>query len=145
MLAALAKTGNVSASARAAGIDRATHYKWLHIDAEYAAAVEIAIDDAVDVLEAVARQRAIHGSDLLLIFLLKGHRPEKYRDRYEVKHDGRLRVEHHDDAFAVLRDPAVVKVLDDYQDRKLLREWEEGGRSGRCPVPLRLPASEPDE
>lgn len=34
-----------------------------------------------DVLEGEASRRAMSGSDLLLIFLLKGLRPEKYRER----------------------------------------------------------------
>jgi hypothetical protein len=29
-------------------------------------------------------------SDTLAIFLLKAHRPEKYRERYDVKHSGAL-------------------------------------------------------
>lgn len=44
------------------------------------------MEEAADVLEAEARRRAtVGGSDVLLIFLLKGARPEKYRDRYEVR------------------------------------------------------------
>jgi hypothetical protein len=31
---------------------------------------------------------APHISDVLLIFLLKAHRPEKFRDRYDVRHAG---------------------------------------------------------
>lgn len=146
MLAALAKTGNISASARAAGIDRATHYKWLDSDSEYADAVLVAMDDAVDVLEAVARQRAIHGSDVLLIFLLKGHRPEKYRDRYEVRHDGRLKVEQeHDHVLELLSDPMVRHALEDHRDRKCLREWEEGGCVGPKPYVRRTLLPPPSE
>lgn len=33
-------------------------------------------------------------SDTLLIFLLKAHRPKKYRERHEVKHKGTLRLRH---------------------------------------------------
>jgi hypothetical protein len=82
MLAALARTGNISASARATDICRRTHYDWLESDPEYRPAVELAMEEAADVLEAVARQRALVGSDTLLIFLLKAVRPEKYRERY---------------------------------------------------------------
>jgi hypothetical protein len=81
MLAALARTGNVSAAARAADICRRTHYDWLGSDPDYRPAVEQAMEEAADVLEAVARQRAIVGSDTLLIFLLKAVRPEKFRER----------------------------------------------------------------
>jgi len=133
MLSALSKTGNVSAAARAAEIERRTHYRWLHSDPEYADAVEIAMEEAVDVLEAVARQRAIHGSDTLLIFLLKGHRPEKYRDRYEVKHAGKMKVENQGDGFELLRDPIMCRAIDDYHYRRQMRKWEEGGRVGPEP------------
>jgi hypothetical protein len=89
MLSALAKTGNISASARAADIGRTTHYDWLQSDPAYAAAVETALEEAIEVLEAVARQRAVHGSDTLLIFLLKSLRPERYRERYQVEHSAK--------------------------------------------------------
>lgn len=124
MVAALARTGNVSASARAAEIERSTHYRWLSTDPEYAIAVEQALEDAVDVLEAVARKRAIVGSDPLLMFLLKAARPEKYRERHEVKHAGKIRPLD-GDPFEILRDPVLTKALDDH----LLR------RAGKRPLP----------
>ena len=86
MLAALSKTGNISAAARAAQICRRTHYDWLDSDPSYCPAVRQAWEEAADVLEACARKRALIGSDTLLIFLLKSVRPEKFRERYEVEH-----------------------------------------------------------
>jgi hypothetical protein len=83
-----------------------------------------ATEDAVDVLEAVARQRAILGSDTLLIFLLKGHRPEKYRERYDLKHAATVTVEERGDPFELLRDPEVARVLEDYHSRKHREEPE---------------------
>lgn len=65
-----------------------------------------ALDDAVDDMELEAKRRAFKGtlkpvyqggekvgeireySDTLAIFLLKAHRPEKYRERHEVRHQG---------------------------------------------------------
>jgi hypothetical protein len=100
-LAALAKTGNVTVAARMAKIDRGTHYDWLKEDPEYKAASEDAIEQAADVLEEEAVRRAVKGvkrpvyqggelvgyvqeySDTLLIFLLKGNKPAKFRERYE--------------------------------------------------------------
>ena len=41
--------------------------------------------DALDILEAVAVQRAITISDTLLIFLLKSHRPEVYRETVTLR------------------------------------------------------------
>jgi hypothetical protein len=40
-------------------------------------------------VELEARRRAIEGeSDLLLIFLLKAHRPQKYREKVQPEHTG---------------------------------------------------------
>jgi len=101
MVAALAETGNVSKAAKLAGVGRTTHYEWVAADSEYAAKVAEALDVAADALETEARRRAVDGvdepvfykgeecgairrySDTLLIFLLKGVRPEKYRDRVD--------------------------------------------------------------
>jgi hypothetical protein len=52
MLAALEKTlGIVTKAADIAGIDRATHYKWLDSDPDYKAAVESIADMALDFAE----------------------------------------------------------------------------------------------
>lgn len=109
-LDAFSKCGNVLRSCEAAGIGRATHYYWLEKDPDYVERYKIAETDAVDVLEKEAHRRAHDGllrkkftksgepiidpetgeqyvereySDTLLIFLLKGLRPERYRERYE--------------------------------------------------------------
>lgn len=85
VLAVLAETGNIRQACIAAGVGRQSYYDWRNNDPEFAAAAELAAQDAADYLEEVARQRAIRDknpSDLLLIFLLKGLRPEKYRDNY---------------------------------------------------------------
>lgn len=106
MLDLLAQSGNVSLAAREAGIDRSTHYAWLRDDVEYAKGAAEAMEVATDALEAEARRRGIDGvteptgwyqgraggyvqkySDTLLIFLLKGARPEKYRDRGDISLD----------------------------------------------------------
>lgn len=96
-LEAFRVSGNVSQAAKAAGCGRTTVYGWQEHDETFALAYRQAELEAVDVLEAEARRRALgyettvldnHGhahpvtrySDLLLIFLLKGARPEKYRD-----------------------------------------------------------------
>ncbi len=105
-LAAYCTTGNVSEAARLAGINRLSHYDWLHSDERYAAVFEQAVEISGDYLEAVARDRATKGwlepvyyhgtvvghvrkySDTLLIFLLKGVRPEKFRDNATIRHTG---------------------------------------------------------
>ena len=80
-LAHLSKTANVPASAMAAGITRQGAYKAKGIDPAFSAAWDDAIEDAVDILEEEARRRGMETSDTLLIFLLKAHRPDKYRDK----------------------------------------------------------------
>lgn len=82
-LAAFAFCGNVTHACLNSKVGRRTHYEWLEKDAKYAAAFESAQDEAADNLEEEARKRAMGGSDTLLIFLLKGALPEKYRERYE--------------------------------------------------------------
>lgn len=83
-IAAYAKCGIIKAAAEAAGIDRSTCYTWRQKDGQFAAAWEDAREDAADVLESAALRRAtLGGSDTLLIFLLKGARPSKYRERFE--------------------------------------------------------------
>ncbi len=96
-LAAFAETGTITQAARAAEISRTTHYNWL-ADADYARAFDEAGKEAADRLEAEAVRRAVEGvqepvyykgevvghvlkySDPLLIFMLKGAKPEKYMD-----------------------------------------------------------------
>ena len=103
-LAAYRETGNVRVACEAAQISRSSIYRWLAQDPDYAEEFEQAKADAVDVLEAEARRRAVDGveelvgwykgqaggtvrrySDTLLIFLLKGLKPEVYRERLEVR------------------------------------------------------------
>lgn len=45
---------------------------------------EMAMAMSVETLEDEAKRRALGGSDILLIFMLKGAAPEKYRDRVEL-------------------------------------------------------------
>lgn len=87
-LAALAETGVVSKAVRAAGVDRSTPYRKREVDAEFARAWEVAMDEAMDELEWVARERATSVSDTLLIFLLKANRPAKYRENSRGESSG---------------------------------------------------------
>lgn len=98
-LEVFAQIGNVTSCAREVGVLRNTVYSWRADDPEFAAAMDVAGDEAVDLLELEARRRGHDGydkpvfqqgvqvglireySDTLLIFLLKGLRPEKYREK----------------------------------------------------------------
>lgn len=98
VIAALSECGNVQESCNAAGVSRQVFYDWVK-DPDFAEQVASARESAADRLEQEARRRAHDGtekpvyqggrrvgtireySDTLLIFLLKGCRPEKYRER----------------------------------------------------------------
>lgn len=102
----LAKTSNVAASCRKAKISRKTAYEWRNEDEMFAAAWDEALVIAIELLEEEARRRAQDGvlepvfylgarvgsvrkySDTLTIFLLKAHRPDKYRDNHRFEHTG---------------------------------------------------------
>ncbi len=97
---ALSISGNISEASRNVGMNRITYYRWKwDSPAEVEEATNIARDIFADRLESEARRRAIEGveepvffqgekvgsklkySDTLLIFLMKGERPEKYAER----------------------------------------------------------------
>jgi hypothetical protein len=82
-----AATGNVRLAAGAAGVSRDTPYKRAQTSPTFAAAWLRAREDAVDMLEAEARRRALATSDQLLMFLLRADRPERYRERVDVRLD----------------------------------------------------------
>lgn len=86
---ALASVGVVTEACRVAGVGTVTAYRHRDNEPDFAVAWEEAVEQAADGLELEARRRAVKGvmegksrrySDTLLIFLLKGARPEKYRD-----------------------------------------------------------------
>ena len=103
-LAALAETGNVTRSAEIAGVERTICYRDRREREEFAEAWADAIEQATDTLEEEARRRALEGvtkpiyqggklvghelrySDTLMIFLLKAHRPKKFRDNVRIEH-----------------------------------------------------------
>ena len=103
-LAAFRETSNVRLACEVAKVGRSSHYRWLEEDSAYREAFDQAKLQAADVLEAEAFRRAVEGveeqvgwyrgvaggtvrrySDVLLIFLLKALRPEKYRERVDVR------------------------------------------------------------
>jgi hypothetical protein len=85
-LTTLRNTGNIRAACQTAGISRQLAYDHRARSQEFAAQWDEALQDAIDGLEAVAINRARTSSDTLLIFLLKAHRPEKYRETINQHH-----------------------------------------------------------
>ena len=101
--------GNVRAAEQAVGFAATSLYAHRRQDAAFAAAWDAAIETAMDtVLEPEAVRRAVEGvertvyhdgqavgverhySDTLLIFLLKGGKPDRYKERREVFHRGTI-------------------------------------------------------
>jgi len=100
-LAAFRIECTIKHAADACDQDRGNHYRWMKSSESYREAFALAEQDVADELEREARRRAIEGvtepimyrgkqvhavqrySDLLLIFLLKGARPHKYRDYHQ--------------------------------------------------------------
>ena len=74
------------ASAQAAGIERRKAYSYREKHESFTKQWNEALDEAIERLEEIARQRAENSSDTLMIFLLKSHRPGKYREttRHEL-------------------------------------------------------------
>jgi hypothetical protein len=99
-LAAYRECGIISLAAKAAGCERRSHSMWMARDPDYPALFAEAKEEACESLEKEARRRAVEGvdrpvyqggrkigtlkeySDVLLIFLMKGAMPDKYKDRY---------------------------------------------------------------
>lgn len=104
-LDALRECANVTVAARSVGISPGTVYNHRKDDPLFAERFQEALDEAVDMLEYEAHRRAFEGtkepvfykggecgtitkySDGLAQFLLKAHRPDKYRERSEVKQE----------------------------------------------------------
>jgi len=77
-LAALRNSGNVRAACMAAKVSRTVVYRRREDDEPFRLLWDEASHEALELLEAEARRRAMSGSDTLLIFLLKAH-DAKYR------------------------------------------------------------------
>lgn len=74
-------TGTISGGALFAGVHRHTVYQWQENSETFKADFEAVKDEVADKLEQEAIRRALTTSDTMLIFLLKGQRPEKYGDK----------------------------------------------------------------
>ena len=94
---------NLTRSAQASGMERSTVYDKRRNDPEFEARFQQAYQDGYDVLEEMAQARAFDGfqkvtkdgkgniiktedtfSDTLAVFLMKGNKAEKFRDRVET-------------------------------------------------------------
>lgn len=106
-LLAFSQTGNVSRAANSADVDGSIVWSWRIHDEDFEAAYLVAKDIAASNWEGEAARRAVEGvedpvyqggqlvgtvtkySDSLLMFLLKGAFPDKYKDRGAVELTGK--------------------------------------------------------
>jgi len=98
----LSVCGSITRAAKLAGVSRTTIYHYMNAFPEFEVEVRRAQDIGADGLEDEARRRAFDGwdepvhhlgvatsmvrkySDTLLIFLLKGVKPDRYKERREL-------------------------------------------------------------
>ena len=107
-LSVLAETCNVSEASRSVGMSRRAAYDWRDADPKFAADWNDAEQEAADKLEREAWRRGVEGvdkpiiykgevtdtfkeySDRMLEILLKGHRPEKFTERFKQDVTGHI-------------------------------------------------------
>ena len=105
----LRATGNVTLAATGAGVTRQHAYRTRNRSTAFRRSWNEALEQAVDLLDGEARRRATGMkrdvwyagekvgeenvySDALLMFLLRAHRPQLYRDNIKMKHSGGMEV-----------------------------------------------------
>ena len=88
-LAELREMPNVSRAARRTAISVRTAYDHRATFPDFAADWEDAISEGIEHLEEEAMRRGLKDSDTLLIFLLKAHRPDKYRETFRQELTGK--------------------------------------------------------
>jgi hypothetical protein len=110
-LAELSKRGIVLRACEAAGIGRRVAYEWREQDPQFALDWKEAEEVATDLMEEEAVRRGVKGvrrdiyykgevvghereySDSLIQFMLKANRKEKFKERVDVNHEGKVGVE----------------------------------------------------
>jgi transposase-like protein len=88
-LTALSDGLSVAAGCQAAGIGRTQVYQWRKDDPDFENAWDAALEVGTDLLEDEAKRRAMSTSDVLMIFLLKARRKEKYADLSKMRYTGK--------------------------------------------------------
>jgi hypothetical protein len=91
-LVAYSKLGTIRAACEAIGINRQTVLNWRNADKKFAARFNETAVEFTEALETIAHQRAVSGSDVLLMFTLKKRDPS-YRERFGHEHNGRMTLE----------------------------------------------------
>ena len=117
MLDALKKNlGNISQAAKAVGIERSTHHRWLKADTKYAAAAEEVTEFSFDFVESKIMKAIQDGNITMTIFYAKTKMKSRgYVERQEISIDDKP-------AFIVKENQAAVKkvmdVIHRHNDKK---------------------------
>ena len=85
-LRSLARSPNVALAAKRARVSRAHVYRVREQDPAFAEAWKSSIETSLDELEGVAFSLAKRGDQQLLTWLLRCHRPERYRETSRQEH-----------------------------------------------------------
>lgn len=135
------KNANLTTAAKASGVDRSMHYRWLN-DPEYVIAFDEAQKQACDAIDQEIYRRGVVGvqepvffngkrvdaitkyDTTLLIFLAKGLMPGKYKDNYkaDISVNGRIDTSHNinltrlpdaelDQLITILQNAGVLNAL----------------------------------
>lgn len=93
MLEALEKSlGIVTTAAKAVGIERVTHYRWMDTDEAYKAAVKSIDDIAIDFAESQLHKQIQKGSTQATVFYLKTKGKKRgYVEKQEIEHSGEIK------------------------------------------------------
>lgn len=116
----LRSSGNLRITAESVGITTRMVRNAMRRDSSFAALVGDAIEDHTSLLEREAVRRAMNGSDLLLMFMLKARDPEKYREKTTINGGSTINVKAYVgfspdewDRSAVVDSTATQVALDD--------------------------------
>lgn len=91
-LAVLREGYSVHRACQAAKMSRNAAYQWRGADEQFAADWDAAYEAGTDTLEDALQERATDKDTTAAIFLLKGRRPEKYRERTDSRVSGDVTV-----------------------------------------------------
>lgn len=83
--------GTVGAACEVVGIGSSTAYDARARDRDFAKAWDEAEGETTKLLEETMYERALNGDTTAAIFILKARRPNKYRERVDVKHGGTVK------------------------------------------------------
>ncbi len=86
---ALHEKPSVAAACRRVRISRKTYYNWRKSQDGFAAMVDAAKNEGLDAAEDALIERGMKSDTTALIFMLKAHRPDVYKERFSGELTGK--------------------------------------------------------